>query len=74
QGGEYGTALRAASLAGHIETVRLLLEHSADVNIIGGKYGTALQTASLTGHIDTVRLLLEHSADVNKESACCLFL
>ncbi|KAH8690400.1 hypothetical protein GQ44DRAFT_720264 [Phaeosphaeriaceae sp. PMI808] len=32
QGGEYGTALRAASWGGHDTVVRMLLEKNADVN------------------------------------------
>ncbi|KAJ7706722.1 ankyrin repeat-containing domain protein [Mycena rosella] len=54
----------AASGAGHEDIIRLLLEHSADVNVVGGK-STALQAASGAGHEDIARLLLEYGADVN---------
>ncbi|KAB5513478.1 hypothetical protein GE09DRAFT_1266749, partial [Coniochaeta sp. 2T2.1] len=43
QGGEYGTALQAASTAGNKEVVEMLLGKGADVNVQGGDYGTALQ-------------------------------
>ncbi|KAF7972345.1 hypothetical protein HWV62_18116 [Athelia sp. TMB] len=64
-GGEYGTALQAASYKNHPEICQLLLERGADVNVIGGKYGTALQAASCRGHIEICQLLLDKGADVN---------
>ncbi|KAJ7855133.1 hypothetical protein B0H14DRAFT_3865271 [Mycena olivaceomarginata] len=67
------SALCAASLNGHFDTIHvllekgaeLLLEHGADVNATGGMHGSALQAASRNGHVDIVRLLLEKDADVN---------
>jgi len=32
RGGKYGNALQAASVMGHLEVVRILLEHGADIN------------------------------------------
>ncbi|EMD33438.1 hypothetical protein CERSUDRAFT_98545, partial [Gelatoporia subvermispora B] len=65
--GFYGTALQATSYRGHLEVVRLLIEHDADVRTEGGYYGTALQAASCRGHLEIVRLLIEHGADVRTE-------
>ncbi|KAH7012720.1 uncharacterized protein B0I36DRAFT_436694 [Microdochium trichocladiopsis] len=59
QGGEYGSALQAASHEGHREDVQLLLDNGADVNAQGGYYGKAL------GHREIVQLLLDNGADVN---------
>jgi Ankyrin repeats (3 copies) len=56
-----------ASLAGLIESVRLLLEQGADVNAQGGYYGNALQAASAGGHDQVVQRLLEQGADVNAQ-------
>ncbi|KAJ7067256.1 ankyrin repeat-containing domain protein [Mycena amicta] len=67
QGGDYGNALQAASLKGHIEIVHLLLDQGAEVNSQGGDYGNALQAASLKGHIEIVHLLLDQGAEVNAQ-------
>ncbi|KAF5337879.1 hypothetical protein D9758_016142 [Tetrapyrgos nigripes] len=67
QGGQYGTALQAASWEGNVDIVKLLLQNGADVNAQGGEYGNALQAASFEGEIDIVKLLLENGADVNAQ-------
>jgi ankyrin repeat protein len=38
--GEYGNALQAACVGGHVNIVALLIHKGADVNAKGGKYGT----------------------------------
>ncbi|KAJ7445338.1 ankyrin repeat-containing domain protein [Mycena latifolia] len=68
RGGNYGTALQAASSRGPIEIVRLLLEKGADVNVQGGSYDNALQAASEGGNPDIVRVLLEGGANVNAKA------
>jgi hypothetical protein len=81
QGGIYCTALQAASSAGHLETMKLLLDNGADLAIqgvsrgahlsvtkvlpLGGKYGTALQAASQSRKFVAVELLLNSGADPN---------
>jgi ankyrin repeat protein len=67
-GGEDWTALKKAAYNGHESTVRLLLEHRADVNATGRKGESALRKAAIQGHESTVRLLLEHRADVSAQS------
>ncbi|KAJ7242518.1 hypothetical protein C8J57DRAFT_1009222, partial [Mycena rebaudengoi] len=57
-GGDYGTALQAASSKGYNEIVKLLLENEADVNADGGDYGSALCAACANGHKDVVNILL----------------
>ena len=51
---------------GHVEVVRLLLEHGADSNVAATDTGdTALIMASQEGQVKVIRLLLERSADPN---------
>jgi hypothetical protein len=64
-GGEYGTALQAASAEGHAFVVDMLLKHEADVDAKGGEDGTALQAASIWDHETIVQLLLDNGANVN---------
>ncbi|KAJ7863301.1 hypothetical protein B0H14DRAFT_2349054, partial [Mycena olivaceomarginata] len=56
-GGEYSTALQAASHAGHLQIAQLLLESGADVNMPGQKYRSALEAATNNGHTEIVELL-----------------
>ncbi|KAJ7274627.1 ankyrin repeat-containing domain protein [Mycena rebaudengoi] len=65
KGGKYGSALQAASKAGHMEIACILLENGADVHALGGKYGTALSAAFANNHMDMIRLLLDNGADIN---------
>ncbi|KAJ7815723.1 ankyrin repeat-containing domain protein [Mycena leptocephala] len=68
-GGEYGTALQAASYQGRLEVVALLLERGANPNVQCGKYGTELQTTcvSLEINMEFVELLLKKGADLNAQ-------
>ena len=52
------TALMVASRAGHVDTVRVLLDAGAN---LGGNYNghTALILASTQGHLETARMLLQ---------------
>ena len=49
QNGDKETALHSASQFGHLDTVRLLLEHLADPNIKNSKDETPLDLAALYG-------------------------
>ncbi|KAF5302340.1 hypothetical protein FQA39_LY10379 [Lamprigera yunnana] len=52
------TSLHHASLNGHKEIVRLLLDHDASPNIVDTKGSTPLHLAAWSGNVDIVRLLL----------------
>jgi hypothetical protein len=60
----YGTPLRVASFKGHIDVVRILLDHDAGVDTID-KTKTPLESAYNSEHLEIMRLLLEHGADVD---------
>ncbi len=65
QGGRRGSALHAASAAGHLGIVNDSSENNADINAQGGSYGSALHAASAAGHLGIVNTLLENNADIN---------
>jgi ankyrin repeat protein len=69
--GGNGTALQAASYAGHEAVVQLLLEKGADVNAPNYTLGTALQLASSKGHGAIVQRLLDKDADANAAPGEC---
>ncbi|KAL2061254.1 hypothetical protein VTL71DRAFT_7527, partial [Oculimacula yallundae] len=64
-GGEYGSAIQAASSRNdNDEIIDLLLQHGVDVNQQGGRYGSALQAASECPGALAVDILIKHGADV----------
>jgi ankyrin repeat protein len=62
--GYYETPLQAASYKGHVDVVRVLLDHGANVNTMDKK-NTPLSSACRGGHLEIMGLLLEHGADVD---------
>jgi predicted small secreted protein len=59
------TALMLASIGGHTETVKVLLENSANVNLKTKKGATALMMAVRGGYIEIIKNLLEKGAEVS---------
>lgn len=64
------TGIYLASVAGHADTVRVLLEHGADADIPCGRFKNAIQGACFWGHGATVEVLLQAK---NSPRACGLF-
>ncbi|XP_046405893.1 uncharacterized protein LOC124170897 isoform X3 [Ischnura elegans] len=58
------TPLMEASSAGHVEVVRLLINHGADVNAQSSSGNTPLMYACAGGHEEVVRVLLSANAKV----------
>ena len=56
--------LHLASSRGDAETVRLLIEHGADVNARDGGHSTPLHLILSLVSVEAVRLFTEHWADV----------
>ena len=59
------TALMTASQSGKIDSVQIMLEKSADVNVQSADGNTALLFAASEGHREIVDLLIKGGADVN---------
>ena len=57
--------LHLASIGGHLEAARLLLEAGANPNFLFEARFTALQLASFAGHAEVVQTLLDSGADAS---------
>lgn len=55
-------ALHLCAANGHLDVVRVLIEHGADVDVSNLAESTPLHYASLTGHLDIVKELIKHDA------------
>ena len=66
-GGPCATPLQAAASCGHTDSVGLLLDHGADVDLLNftSGFGNALQAAAAYGYEDIVNMLLDHGANAN---------
>lgn len=64
------TALYDAEEGGHVDTIRVLLDHGADPT--STPYGglTALHVAACNGHMEAAGILLDHGADINAVTSC----
>ena len=58
--------LLVAANKGHLDTVRLLLAHGAEVNRANCNENAPLWVASWKGHLEVVKLLLKANAQCNK--------
>ncbi|XP_071107805.1 ankyrin repeat domain-containing protein 17-like isoform X5 [Haliotis cracherodii] len=62
------TPLMEAAQEGHLELVKYLLDHNANVHAQTGTGDTALTYACENGHTDVAELLLERGAELEHES------
>ncbi|NWH57769.1 INVS protein, partial [Geococcyx californianus] len=60
-----GTALHAAALSGHVSTVKLLLEHKAQVDALDVMKHTPLFRACEMGHVEVIQTLIKGGARVD---------
>eukprot|EP00731_Ephydatia_muelleri_P005630 Em0002g1806a len=59
------TALMLASMEGHMECVKVLLDNGAEINIQDKEGWTTLMKSSRAGHMECVTVLLDKGAEVN---------
>ena len=59
------TALHAASVSGHAELTKILLEFGADHSIRNDNGDQPAHLAARKGHVDVLRLLIKYECDVN---------
>lgn len=62
-GGE--SALHSAALRGHLDVIRVLLEHGANANQKGWQDISPLFRAVVSGKVESIELLLAYGADIN---------
>ena len=67
--GSSWTAMHFASMQGHVECVRTLLRHGAQVNIVDENGMTALHFAGYYGHATVVQALLHAGAEVDAQTS-----
>ena len=58
-------ALHVATLNGHVDVAKLLIQKGADVNAVDKYYRTSLHRAALKAYVDIAKLLIQNGADVN---------
>lgn len=58
------TPLMEAATNGHVDIIRLLISHGADVNAQSATGNTPLMLACIAGHVDAVKELIAHGANV----------
>lgn len=57
-----------AASAGHLDIVKLLIAHNADVNAQCATGNTPLMFACGSGHVEVVKELLKHGANVEDQN------
>ncbi|KAF5584289.1 ankyrin repeat [Fusarium subglutinans] len=65
---EFGTALCYSAGEGHLDIVKLLLDHGADIELTSIHEETPLSLAAQRGRVDVVRLLLAHGANIDAKN------
>lgn len=63
---EMHTALMEASMDGHVEVARLLLDSGAQVNMPTDSFESPLTLAACGGHVDLAMLLIERGANIEE--------
>ena len=65
--GPAGTPLHISVQEGHMNVIKLLLAHGADINSLAADNSTPLHIALQQGHLEIAKLLLNSGAEVNSQ-------
>lgn len=60
--------LHDAAARGHLEVIKIFLDHDTDIHMTTRGKGTALHLASGMGHLDIVKLMIASGAEVNQQA------
>lgn len=66
---EGASALWVAAGAGHLNIIKLLVEHGADLNHHTRNLSTPVRAACFDGRLDIIRYLVDHGANINFANA-----
>lgn len=58
------------SIAGHLDIVKYLVAHNAEINLANAYNNTCLMISAYKGHTDVVEFLLSRSADPDQQALC----
>ena len=64
-GGQHGTALQAASAAGHLSAIGFLIDHGADIDAQCGLHGCAVNAAADSGNRQVILVLVNAGANLS---------
>ena len=64
------TPLHYAVLAGHIDVMKCLIEHGAEINALSKVGTTPLHLAVKSGNIDVAKVLIDLGADIDYPLGC----
>ena len=67
-GGDGRTAMMWGSIQGSYDSLVLILEAGAQINIVDEAGNNSLYHAAENGHIEVVELLLTHNAEIDREN------
>lgn len=56
--------------AGHLDIVKYLVAHNAEINLANAYNNTCLMISAYKGHTDVVEFLLSHGADPDQQAHC----
>lgn len=65
---QWVTPIHNAAGQGHASTVKILLDHGADVLAMASQHYTPLNVAASHGHAEIVRMLWEHGANIRDDA------